>query len=138
MGATPGPHAMNLPPLRTAAAAAALAGGVFAAMPAAHAWTLVSCDLHGTVATLPTTFRQFRTDGSELVQVLFKLKVKAAEIPDGERADTDCSQFVGKDVDVALENVPARRIQRGKALNVRYRYDESLGQAMSTKYELTP
>ncbi len=135
MGAASGPHTMNLLSTR-AAAAAALAAGLFAAVPAAHGWTRISCDLAGTVATFPTTFRQFRTDGTELTQVLFKLKVKAADIPDGERADTDCAEFVNKDVDVVLENVAARNILRGKPLKVRYKYDESLGQTLATKYEL--
>ncbi|MGE8702073.1 MAG: hypothetical protein ACN6O5_05285 [Achromobacter sp.] len=135
MGASFGPHTMNLLSPR-AAAAAALAAGLFAALPAAHGWTRLSCDLSGTVTTFPTTFRQFRTDGTELTQVLFKLKVKAAGIPDGERADTDCAEFVDKDVDVVLDNVAARNILRGKPLKVRYRYDESLGQTLATHYEL--
>lgn len=138
MGAAPGPHAMILAPLHRTAAAAALAASVLVPMSSAHAWTLISCDLSGTVTDLPTTFRQFRTDGTELSQVLFKLKVKTAEIPDGERADTDCTQFVNRDVDVVLENVAARDIHRGKPLKVRYHYDESLGQSQATKYKLTP
>ena len=135
MGATPGPPTMNLLSSR-AAAAAALAAGCFAAIPAAHGWTRISCELAGTVSTFPTTLRQFRTDGTALTQVLFKLKVKAADVPDGERADTDCAEFVNKDVDVVLENVAARDIPRGKRLKVRYKYDESLGQALATRYEL--
>lgn len=135
MGAPPGPHAMNLLSFR-AAAAAALAVGLFAAVPTAHGWTRISCDLAGTVSTFPTTFRQFRTDGTELTQVLFKLKVTAADIPDGERADTDCGEFINKDVEVVLENVAARSILRGKPLKVRYNYDESLGQTLATRYEL--
>lgn len=135
MGAAFGPHAMNLLSFR-AAAAAALAVGLLAAVPAAHGWTRISCDLAGTVSTFPTTFRQFRTDGTELTQVMFKLKVKAADIPDGERADTDCGEFVNKDIEVVLENVAARSILRGKPLKVRYKYDESLGQTQATRYEL--
>jgi hypothetical protein len=119
-----------------AAAAAVLAAGLFAALPAAHGWTRISCDLAGTVSTFPTTFRQFRTDGTALTQVVFRLKVKAAEVPDGERADTDCGEFVNKDVDVVLEDVAARSILRGKPLKVRYQYDESLGQTLATRYEL--
>jgi len=138
MGAVPCPHAMISALFHRTAAVAALAAGVLAITSPAHAWTLISCDLSGTVSNLPTTFRQFRTDGTELIQVTFKLKVKAAEIPDGERADTDCTQFVNRDVDVALENVATRSIHRGKPLKVRYRYDESLGQSLATKYELAP
>lgn len=122
--------------LSSSRAAAALAVSLFACLPSAHAWTRISCDLSGTVSTFPTTFRQFRTDGTELTQVLFKLKVKAADIPDGERADTDCGELVDKDVDVVLENVAARTIMRGKPLKVRYKYDESLGQSLATHYEL--
>ncbi|CAB3839224.1 hypothetical protein [Achromobacter mucicolens] len=125
---------MNL--LFSPRAAATLAAGLFACIPPAHAWTRISCDLTGTVSTFPTTYRQFRTDGTALTQVLFKLKVKAADIPDGERADTDCGEFVDKEVEVALENVPARTILRGKPLKVRYKYDESLGQSLATRYEL--
>lgn len=138
MGAKPCPHAMISALFPRAVAAAALAAGALAAPAAAHAWTLISCDLSGTVSNLPTTFRQFRTDGTELSQVMFKLKVKSAVIPDGERADTDCTQFENRDVDVVLENVAARSIHRGKPLKVRYRYDESLGQSLATKYELAP
>ena len=115
-----------------------MAACALAAAPAAHAWTRISCDLAGTVSSLPSTLRQFRTDGTELPQVMFKLKVKAADIPDGERADGDCAQFVNRDVDVVLENVPARAIHKGKPLKVRYHYDESLGQSLATKYELAP
>jgi len=121
-----------------AAAAAALVAGALAAPTAAHAWTRISCVLSGTVSSLPTTMRQYRTDGTELSQVLFRLKVKTAQVPDGERADGDCAQLVNRDVDVALENVAARRIQKGQPLKVHYRYDESLGQSLATKYELAP
>lgn len=124
--------------LSRVAAAAALASGVLAFAPAAHAWTRISCDLSGTVDSLPATMRQYRTDGTELSQVMFRLKVKAAQVPDGERADGDCAQLVSRDVDVVLENVAARKIQKGKPLKVRYRYDESLGQSQATKYELAP
>ncbi|MFD4841414.1 hypothetical protein ACFWP0_28190 [Achromobacter sp. NPDC058515] len=125
-------------PIPRALAAAALAACALAAAPAAHAWTLISCDLSGIVSNLPATMRQFRTDGTELAQVMFRLKVKAADIPDGERADGDCAQFLNRDVDVVLENVAARAIHKGKPLKVRYRYDESLGQSQATKYELAP
>lgn len=125
-------------PLLRALAPAALTLCALAAAPAAHAWTLISCELSGTVSNLPATMRQFRTDGTELLQVMFRLKVKAADIPDGERADSDCTQFVNRDVDVVLENVAARAIQKGKPLKVRYRYDESLGSTQATKYELAP
>ncbi|UIP22280.1 hypothetical protein [Achromobacter deleyi] len=138
MGALPCPVAMSPHPLLRALTAAALAASALAAAPVAHAWTLISCDLTGTVSNLPATMRQFRTDGTELSQVIFRLKVKAAHIPDGERADSDCAQFVNRDVDVVLENVAARTIRKGKPLKVRYRYDESLGQSQSTKYELAP
>lgn len=137
MGATPSPHAMTSRLLHRALAAAALAACALAA-PSAHAWTRISCDLSGVVSNLPATMRQFRTDGTELAQVMFRMKVKTAEIPDGERADSDCSQFVDRDVDVVLENVSARAIRKGKPLKVRYQYDESRGQSLATRYELAP
>jgi len=125
---------MKFPRLRTVLAAAAL----MAALPSAHAWTRISCDLSGTVVNLPVTMRQYRTDGTELSKVLFQLKVKAADIPEGARADTDCTEFVGRQVDVALDNVDASAVRRGKPLTLRYRYDESLGEARATRYELMP
>ncbi|CAB3713524.1 hypothetical protein LMG3458_03381 [Achromobacter deleyi] len=125
---------MKFPRLRTVLAAAAL----MAALPSAHAWTRISCDLSGTVVNLPVTMRQYRTDGTELSKVLFQLKVKAADIPEGARADTDCTEFVGRQVDVALDNVDASAVRRGKPVKLLYRYDESLGEARATRYELMP
>ena len=141
MGATPSPHAMTSRPLHRTLATAALAACALAATlaaPSAHAWTRISCDLSGVVSNLPTTMRQFRTDGTELAQLMFTMKVKTAEIPDGERADSDCSQFVDRDVHVVLENVSARAVYKGKPLKVRYQYDESRGQSLATRYELAP
>ncbi|WMD20583.1 hypothetical protein RAS12_28995 [Achromobacter seleniivolatilans] len=107
-----------------------------AVAPSAHAWTRISCDLAGTVLTPPVQMRQYRTDGTELSQTLFKLKVLAADIPDGARADTDCTEFVNREIDVALENTALNQIRKGKPVTLRYRYDESLGQSLATKYEL--
>ncbi|MBB1626079.1 hypothetical protein A9974_12630 [Achromobacter sp. UMC71] len=118
--------------LRTALAAAAL----MAALPPAHAWTRISCDLSGIVATLPEQMRQYRTDGTEVSHVLFRLNVKAADIPDGARADTDCTEFVDRQIDVALDNVDPSAVRKGKPLKLLYRYDESLGEARATRFEL--
>lgn len=138
MGAPPSLHAMKSRPVLRALALPALAACALATAPAAHAWTRISCDLSGTVSSLPATLRQFRTDGTELSQVMFRLKVSAAGIPDGERADSDCTPFVNREVDVVLDDVAARAIHKGKPLKVRYHYDESLGQSLATKYELAP
>ncbi len=118
--------------LRTALAAAAL----MAALPSAHAWTRISCDLTGIVATLPEQMRQYRTDGTEVSHVLFRLQVKAADIPEGARADTDCTEFVDRLIDVALDNVDPSAVRKGKPLKLLYRYDESLGEARATRFEL--
>ncbi len=127
---------MKSPRLRCALAAAALTTLQLAALPSAHAWTRISCDLSGTVATLPEQMRQYRTDGTEVSHVLFRLDVKAADIPEGARADTDCTEFVDRQLDVALDNVDASGIRKGKPLKLRYRYDESLGEAKATQFEL--
>lgn len=132
MGATLSPHAMKRLSLRCALAAAAL----MSAAPASYAWTRISCELGGTVANPPVVMRQFRTDGTEIKQVLFRLKVKDADIPEGARADTDCTEFIDREIDVALENTAADAIRKGKALKLRYRYDDSLGQSQATKFEL--
>ncbi|WP_255468148.1 hypothetical protein [Achromobacter sp. UMC71] len=107
-----------------------------AALPPAHAWTRISCDLSGIVATLPEQMRQYRTDGTEVSHVLFRLNVKAADIPDGARADTDCTEFVDRQIDVALDNVDPSAVRKGKPLKLLYRYDESLGEARATRFEL--
>jgi hypothetical protein len=119
-------------PLRGILAAIAMT----AIVPAAHAWTRISCDLSGTASTPAVQMRQYRTDGTELAQTTFRLKVKAADIPDGARADTDCTEFVDRDIDVTLENTAPGQIRKGKPLKLRYRYDESLGQSLATKFEL--
>lgn len=145
MGATPGSHAMTLPILCRAAAkaatkvattAAATLAATFAILPAAHAWTRISCELSGTASTSAVQMRQFRTDGTALTQTLFKLKIKAADIPDGARADTDCTEFVDKEIEVSLDDTPPAQIRQGRAIKLRYRYDESLGQSLATKFEL--
>ncbi len=132
MGATLSPHAMKRLSLRCALAAAAL----MSAAPASYAWTRISCDLGGTVANLPVVMRQYRTDGTEITQVLFRLKVKDADIPEGARADTDCTEFIDREIDVALENTAADAVRKGRTLKMRYRYDDSLGQTQATKFEL--
>lgn len=119
-------------PLRGIVAAIAL----MAAVPAAHAWTRISCDLSGTASTPAMQMRQYRTDGTELAQTTFRLKVRSADIPDGARADTDCTEFVDRDIDVTLENTAPGRIRKGKPIKLHYRYDESLGQSLATKFEL--
>lgn len=119
-------------PLRGTAAAIALV----AAMPAAHAWTRISCDLSGTATTPAMQMRQYRTDGTALAQTTFRLKVESADIPDGARADTDCTEFVDRDIDVTLEDTAPSQIRKGKPIKLRYRYDESLGQSLATKFEL--
>ncbi|KAG0929077.1 hypothetical protein G6F31_017477 [Rhizopus arrhizus] len=119
-------------PLRGILAALAMP----AIVPAAHAWTRISCDLSGTASTPAVQMRQYRPDGTELAQTTFRLKVKAAVIPDGARADTDCTEFVDRDIDVTLENTAPGQIRKGKPLKLRYRYDESLGQSLATKFEL--
>ncbi|MEN5163453.1 MULTISPECIES: hypothetical protein [Achromobacter] len=119
-------------PLRGILAAIA----VMAAAPAAHAWTRISCDLSGTASTPAVQMRQYRTDGTELSQTTFKLKVKSADIPDGARADTDCTEFVDREIDVSLDNTPPGQIRKGRPITLRYRYDESLGQSLATKFEL--
>ncbi|MFY0480121.1 hypothetical protein [Achromobacter marplatensis] len=106
-----------------------------AAAPAAHAWTRISCDLSGIASTPAVQMRQYRTDGTELAQTTFRLKVKSANIPDGARADTDCTEFVDRDIDVTLENTPPGQIRKGQPITLRYRYDESLGQSLATTFE---
>ncbi|PPA74805.1 hypothetical protein C4E15_19190 [Achromobacter spanius] len=118
-------------PLRGILAAIAL----FAAADA-NAWTRISCDLAGTVTTPALQMRQSRTDGTTLSQTTFRIKVKAADIPEGARADTDCTEFVNREMDVSLEDTPPGQIRQGKPIKLRYRYDESLGQSLSTKFEL--
>ncbi|MBO1012928.1 hypothetical protein IPU70_05155 [Achromobacter sp. SD115] len=132
MGATLSSHAMKRLSLRCALAAAAL----MSATPATYAWTRISCELGGTVANLPVLMRQFRTDGTELTQLTFRLKVRNADIPEGARADTDCTEFVGREIDVVLENIAADTVRKGKSLKMLYRYDDSLGQSQATKFEL--
>ncbi|MBB1596774.1 hypothetical protein [Achromobacter sp. UMC46] len=119
-------------PLRGIVAAIAM----MTAVPAAHAWTRISCDLSGAASTPAVQMRQYRTDGTELATTTFRLKVKSADIPDGARADTDCTEFVDRDIDVTLENTAPGQIRKGKPITLRYRYDESLGQALATKFEL--
>ncbi|CAB3735029.1 hypothetical protein LMG1873_05183 [Achromobacter piechaudii] len=125
-------HAMTSLSLRGILAAIAL----LAATPAAHAWTRISCDLAGTVTTPALQMRQSRTDGTALSQTTFRIKVKAAAIPEGARADTDCTEFVNRELDVSLQDTPPGQIRLGKPIKLRYRYDESLGEAMSTTFEL--
>lgn len=127
---------MKSPRLRSVLAAAALMALELAALPCAHAWTRISCDLSGTVATLPEQMRQYRTDGTEVSHVLFRLQVKSAAIPDGARADTDCTEFVDRQIDVALDNIDPSAVRKGKSLKLLYRYDESLGEAQATRFEL--
>ena len=52
------------------------------------------------------------------------------------RADTDCTEFVGREIDVVLENTAANTVRKGKTLKMLYRYDDSLGQSQATKFEL--
>lgn len=118
--------------LRRTLAAVAL----MAAAPASHAWTRISCDLGGTVANLPEQMRQYRVDGTEITQLMFRLKVGSADIPEGARADTDCTEFLDREIDVVLENAGARAVRKGKPLKLRYRYDDSLGRAQATRFEL--
>lgn len=132
MGATLSPHAMKSLALRCALAAAAL----MSAAPASYAWTRISCELGGTVANLPVVMRQYRTDGTEMAQWMFRLKVRNADIPEGARADTDCTEFVGREIDVVLENIAADAVRKGKSLKMLYRYDDSLGLGQATKFEL--
>ncbi|MGE8689822.1 MAG: hypothetical protein ACN6PJ_21935 [Achromobacter sp.] len=118
--------------LRRTLAAIALS----AAAPASYAWTRISCDLGGTVANLPIQLRQYRIDGTEITQLMFRLKVRHADIPDGARADTDCTEFIDREIDVTLANAGAGTVRKGKPLKLRYRYDDSLGQAQATRFEL--
>lgn len=123
--------------MATVAAVAAVAATLIFA-PTAHAWTRISCDLSGTASSPAVQMRQFRTDGTALSQTLFKLKVKAADIPDGARADTDCKEFVNREIEVSLDDTAPAQIRQGRAIKLRYRYDESLGQSLATKFELVP
>lgn len=125
--------------VRNAFAASTLGvAALLASAPAAQAWTRISCDLYGTPSTPAVQMRQFRTDGTALAQTLFKLKVKSADIPEGARADTDCTEFVNREVEVALNDTPPAQIRPGRAIQLRYRYDESLGQSLATSFELVP
>ncbi len=54
----------------------------------------------------------------------------------GARADTDCTEFVDRQIDVALDGADMAAVRKGKALKLRYRYDESLGEARATRFEL--
>ncbi|MFY2569353.1 hypothetical protein [Achromobacter ruhlandii] len=123
---------MKSPRPRHALAAAVL----MAVLPSAHAWTRIACDLSGTVANPPVQMRQYRTDGTEVSHLLFRLNVKAADIPEGARADTDCTEFVDRQIDVVLDGADMAAVRKGKALKLRYRYDESLGEARATRFEL--
>lgn len=102
----------------------------------AHAWTRIACDLSSTVANPPVQMRQYRTDGTKVSHLLFRLNVKAADIPEGAHADTDCTEFVDRQIDVAREGGDKAAVRKGKTLTLRYRYDESLGQARATRFEL--
>ncbi|ASC66078.1 MULTISPECIES: hypothetical protein [Achromobacter] len=118
--------------LRRALAAAVL----MAAAPASHAWTRISCELGGTVTNLPVQMRQYRIDGTEITQLMFKLKVRSADIPEGARADTDCREFVDRELDVVLDGAGTGAVRKGMPVKMRYRYDDSLGQAQATHFEL--
>ncbi|SSW69770.1 hypothetical protein [Achromobacter agilis] len=107
-----------------------------AAAPASYAWTRISCDLGGTVANLPEQMRQYRIDGTEITLLMFRLKVSSADIPEGARADTDCSEFLDREIDVVLDNAGAGAVRKGKPLKMRYRYDDSLGQSQAIRFEL--
>ncbi len=113
-----------------------LAGAVLllAMQPAAQASTRVSCDLSGTVTTSPLEMRLFRTDGTEVPQALFRLKVREANVPTGAQTDTDCREFIDREIDVALSG--GVNISKGQLLQLRYRYDEERGQAEATRFEL--
>lgn len=110
-----------------------------AMQPAAHAWTRVSCDLAGTVLTAPIEMRLFRTDGTELPQALFRMKVRTAKVPPGAQADTDCREFIDREIDVALTagngNGADNNIGKGQTVQLRYRYDEERGPADATHFE---
>lgn len=111
---------------------------LMAAAPASHAWTRISCDLGGTVANLPEQMRQYRVDGTEIKQLMFRFKVKSADIPEGARADTDCTEFLGREIDVVMEaaGTGPSPVRQGKPLKMRYRYDESQGRTQAAKFEL--
>ncbi|MGY6273400.1 hypothetical protein ACXIUT_27345 [Achromobacter denitrificans] len=118
--------------LRRTLAAVAL----MAAAPSSHAWTRISCDLGGIVTSPPVQMRQYRIDGTEISQLLFRLKVSSADIPEGARADTDCTEFLDREIEVALDNASIGAVRMGKPLKMLYRYDDSLGQARATRFEL--
>ncbi|MCY1543316.1 hypothetical protein D9M68_791290 [compost metagenome] len=80
--------------------------------------------------------RQYRIDGTEITQLMFRLKVSSADIPEGARADTDCSEFLDREIDVVLDNAGAGAVRKGKPLKMRYRYDDSLGQSQAIRFEL--
>lgn len=137
----PGKHAMifsffgGVRHVRTAAACVAVPLLSLALSGPASAWTRIACDLSGTASTPAVQMRQFRTDGTSMAHTLFKLKVKSAEIPEGARADTDCTEFVDREIEVSLTDTPPAQIRPGRALTLRYRYDESLGQSLATTFE---
>ncbi|MBO9330281.1 hypothetical protein A6B37_09665 [Achromobacter sp. HZ01] len=118
--------------LRCTVAAVAL----MAAAPASHAWTRISCNLGGTAASPPMQMRQFRIDGTEISQLMFRLRVRSAEIPEGARADTDCTEFMGREIDVVLDGAGATAVRKGQSVKLRYRYDDSLGEARASRFEL--
>lgn len=122
--------------LRGMLATSAMMTVLLTTTPTAYAWTRLSCDLSGTASSPAVQMRQFRTDGTEVSQTMFRLKVKAADIPEGARADTDCTEFVNREIDVSLDNTAPAQIRQGKPIKLRYRYDESLGQGLATKFEL--
>jgi len=133
MGAALSSHAMKRPSLRCCALVAAT---LMSATPASYAWTRISCELGGTVTNLPVVMRQYRTDGTELTQLMFRLRVRNADIPEGARADTDCTEFVGREIDVVLEDIAANAVRKGKSLKMLYRYGDSRRQIQATKFEL--
>ncbi|KAJ8134790.1 hypothetical protein OY671_011998, partial [Metschnikowia pulcherrima] len=97
--------------------------------------TRIACDSSGTVANPPVQMRQYRTDGTEVSHSLFRSNVKAADIPEGARADTDCTEFVDRQIDVASDGADMAAVRKGKASKSRYRYDESSGEARATRFE---
>jgi type 1 fimbria pilin len=86
----------------------------------AQASYVFSCDLAGEIVSEPNNIRAYYNNekGQEVESETSQFLFKVTKAVPGGRADSDCRTYIGKKIDVRLENVNFSRIKPNAKLRI--------------------
>jgi len=126
----------DMPVIRNTAVVLALC---WFAAPAAWASTMIVCELQGKVlsASADVPLKPVDATSPALTGSSFAMQVSQARRPAQGRADSGCTEFMDRKVDVVLHVPLVKPLSVGDAVSVRYRYLDGSQTRPVTSYELT-